>query len=283
MAECPNVAYAVPAPASLPTDDLIALYAAQFAPQFTAFNLSLSTFPCSSPTFGTYSYLRTCDDCLKAYTDWLCATTLPRCDDIPVAELARANAEAASFNANPVPYNASTVVYSYEPLPDGLQTVLARANASVSRTPWLSPQALAALVAANASVPAGVANQSPIPYGETPPCSSLCYLVAASCPPFFNWQCPLVGKTLPASYGALRVLPDAVTGGGNAGQSANGGGAARGWGRPDDRFGNVFCNALASDVLLAKRTGGASALGAASSRTLVLVLSVVLLVLDALL
>lgn len=257
MAECPSIAYAVPAPTSMSTADLQALYAAQVSPNFQSFNLSMSTFPCGIRNQGTYSFVRTCDDCLQSYRDWNCATNVPRCDDVPVTSLAGATSIALAQSQRPL-LSSNQTVYSVNPVPSDFLTDLVRANSTISRTPWLSPQALANYTSSNTSVASVIAGQSPFPYAEVPPCGSLCYLVPASCPPFIGWNCPLPGITLQAGYGALRILPDSSTDGGDAGQIANGGGSGHGIGRAQDRYGNVFCSALGSDVLLAKRTGSAN-------------------------
>ena len=66
------------------TLSLLALYNASVVPSLSAFNITLSTFPCQDPIRkeqGMYSHVRTCDQCLEAYNSWLCAVVMPRCTD----------------------------------------------------------------------------------------------------------------------------------------------------------------------------------------------------------
>ncbi|CAJ0886431.1 264_t:CDS:2 [Entrophospora sp. SA101] len=43
----------------------------------------------------------------------------------------------------------------------------------------------------------------PGPYIETPPCVDLCYNVSRSCPPIFNFKCPLLPNIANSSYGYM--------------------------------------------------------------------------------
>ena len=66
------------------TTDLISLYNESLSQSISNFNLTLSTFPCDGALRqkqGQYSRVRTCAQCLAAYTSWLCAIRMPRCTD----------------------------------------------------------------------------------------------------------------------------------------------------------------------------------------------------------
>lgn len=66
------------------TTDLLSLYNSSMSGSVTNFSLALSTFPCDGylrQRQGQYSRVRTCDQCLSAYTNWLCAIRMPRCTD----------------------------------------------------------------------------------------------------------------------------------------------------------------------------------------------------------
>lgn len=81
---CPDIAYSVPAPPSMSTDDLLDLYEASISPIMSNFNLTVSTFPCDGELRrkqGMYSPVRTCDQCISAYRSWLCSIRMPRCTD----------------------------------------------------------------------------------------------------------------------------------------------------------------------------------------------------------
>lgn len=57
---------------------MVARYEPYIAQSFANFTLSLGLFPCGT---SFYSYVRTCDESLLSYKDWLCAVTIPRCTD----------------------------------------------------------------------------------------------------------------------------------------------------------------------------------------------------------
>lgn len=81
---CPDLAYSVPAPPAMSNADLLDLYNSTVAPTLENFNLTLSLFSCDSPLRekqGLYSAVRTCSQCMQAYTSWLCSIRMPRCTD----------------------------------------------------------------------------------------------------------------------------------------------------------------------------------------------------------
>lgn len=70
------------------------------------FSFSLQQIPCNtSSSAAKYSLARDCDDCAAAYKSWLCAVTIPRCEDFSADQgLARSSnqSEATSFSRNPI-------------------------------------------------------------------------------------------------------------------------------------------------------------------------------------
>ncbi|KAJ9622467.1 hypothetical protein H2203_006690, partial [Taxawa tesnikishii (nom. ined.)] len=80
---CSEVAYAVPAnPATYPNpSSLSALYDSYAANLYTNFSKSLQQVPCNTTSTARYSLAKNCDDCAAAYKQWLCAVTIPRCED----------------------------------------------------------------------------------------------------------------------------------------------------------------------------------------------------------
>ena len=98
---CPDLAYSVPSPPEMSTADLISLYNNSLSRSIENFNLTLSTFPCEGALRqrqGQYSRVRTCAQCLSAYTSWLCAMRMPRCTDYDASEEARnTSAEIRTF------------------------------------------------------------------------------------------------------------------------------------------------------------------------------------------
>ncbi|PLW49686.1 hypothetical protein PCASD_02276 [Puccinia coronata f. sp. avenae] len=206
---CPSVAYAVPSSPSQTTSSLIDMYNQTVSVHLANFRTVVSTYPCNNDTSGRYSFVTGCGDCLRAYTDWVCAVGMPRCTDAP---------------ARPVVAAAATET----------QVVFTRTEPSASRTPNMT-------------------DKSVYPYAELPPCASLCTLVAATCPPLIGWTCPLPGVSLGSSYRDSRPLSPLELSGGHQSLAGFGGDRAQ------DRFGNVFCNALESDIVYA-RMGSASPL-----------------------
>lgn len=257
---CPSVAYSVPSPSSLPLPALVDYYSSLVVPHIQNFSLTMSTYPCNNASVdGRWSYIATCDDCVSAYRDWACGVIMPRCTDVPpfgadVSNDAEVTGRAAGDDKTSTVKSDDEGPGDYGGLiPFVPQTVLTRSNATLSRTPGLAADSLSE---AFPSLPPSTVGSSPFPYGEVPPCISTCHLVAASCPPFFGWSCPLLSTTLTASYG----LPQADLGGrdvrGGEENSAGGGGE-----RAADRFGNVWCNALGTDMAYA-RMGAATSVKA---------------------
>ena len=117
---CPNLAYSVPSPPLIDTASLLSLYNTSIQTSLSAFNLTLSTFPCADPVRkeqGMYSHVRTCSQCMDAYQSWLCAVVMPRCtdpsdsDDSNIPTLQR-----TSGNTSRTPFLPESV-YPYTELP----------------------------------------------------------------------------------------------------------------------------------------------------------------------
>ncbi|GAA5891476.1 hypothetical protein JCM8208_007295 [Rhodotorula glutinis] len=242
---CPSVAYSVPAPRSLDTPSLVDFFNSTLSASLANFSRTLTTFPCGSRDNGLYSIVSTCDDCREAYRNFLCATTLPRCTDAP---------PSTAVNDSSVTLARDDELATWR-VPQQFETALVRDDPAASRTPLFGPANLSSTFPSlfNASYPATAANaraESPFPYSEVPPCLDVCYLVEARCPPFLGWRCPrgtvadLDGGTASAAYGVTREVPKGERQADDLGRSTLGARAA-------DRFGNVFCNALDSDLVQA--------------------------------
>ncbi|BGP73581.1 stretch-activated cation channel mid1 [Rhodotorula toruloides] len=240
---CPSVAYAVPAPASLDTPSLISFFNSSISASLTNFTRTMTTFPCGSDEMGRYSVVSTCQDCINAYRDYLCAMTMPRCTDAP-----------SNATLNDTTLAAGDFLPSYA-IPSQYDTSLIRTDPFASRTPLFGPSNLSATFPTlfNSTYRPTRSNllaQSPFPYTETPPCLDICYLVEARCPPFLGWSCPKnsdgspSGGTGSAAYGVTVDVPSAQRLGGDVKGSDLHKRAA-------DRWGNVYCNALYSDLAMA--------------------------------
>jgi calcium channel MID1 len=179
---CSEVAYAVPTnPERFSTRDglpeLAKIYDNYAQSMYQYFNYSLQQIPCNTSETSAYSLVRDCDSCARAYKTWLCAVTIPRCEDYtnPAAWLK--------------PRNVG------QPFPNGSTTSIVPGFAE-------SQQILAQAVATNSSRSLVIDEQiSPGPYKEVLPCKDLCYDLVQSCPAALQFSCPTPGKGLEDGYG----------------------------------------------------------------------------------
>ena len=181
---CSEVAYAVPSNPNLfsPTTglpDLAAKYDKNAADMYQFFNYSLQQIPCNTTSNAQYSLARNCDDCARAYKQWLCAVTIPRCEDFSNSSpwlMPRNTAQNLT--------NGSSMVFPANG-PDGLngQTLLGAVPTNSSRNPLIDTDI------------------QPGPYKEVLPCEDLCYDLVQSCPAALQFGCPFPGKGLEQSYG----------------------------------------------------------------------------------
>lgn len=155
--------------------DLSAIYDSNAASTYQFFNYSLQQIPCDTTSSAQYSLARTCSNCANAYKHWLCAVTIPRCQDF----------------SNDAPYL----------LPRN--TAQAFLNGSTfSSSNNQDTQALLSVSATNSSRNPIIDNQiKPGPYKEVLPCKDLCYDLVQSCPATLGFGCPLEGRGLNVSYG----------------------------------------------------------------------------------
>ena len=182
---CSEVAYAVPSNPNLfpPLTGgyplLAALYDSHAANMYQYFNYSLQQIPCNTTSSSQYSLARNCDDCARAYKQWLCAVTIPRCEDFN-----RTSAYLRPRNLGQDFVNGSSITTLPEFAPDGSQHALLSAVATnSSRNPIID------------------ADVRPGPYKEVLPCEDLCYELVQSCPAALGFSCPLKNRGLEDSYG----------------------------------------------------------------------------------
>ena len=164
------MAYAVPSNPSKDVATLSAIYDHNAAEQYKFFNYSLQQIPCNTTATAQYSLARTCDDCAAAYKQWLCAVTMPRCEDYsnPSAWLMPRNTKQKSINGSTIEVD---------------QSLLTTMASNSSR---------------NSIIDTDI---QPGPYKEVLPCKNLCYDLVQSCPATFGFGCPLEGRGLNVSYG----------------------------------------------------------------------------------
>ena len=177
---CPSVAYAAPAnPQRYNTTELLAQHYDNYAESlYQNFTYSLQQIPCNTTSSAQYSLAKNCTDCDAAYRQWLCAVTIPRCEDI----------------SNPNPHlqpravNYSSINSSYA---NGTANDSAFSLANRNRTSFNSSR--------NPMIDADI---QPGPYKELLPCKDICYNLVRSCPAALQFACPLEGHGLNYSYGS---------------------------------------------------------------------------------
>ena len=128
----------------------------------------------------------------RAYKEWLCAVSIPRCEDFSSTApyLQIRNVAQDFINGSSLP--SSYLNQSYVPMPnaptlDGSaayqQTLLSSVATSQSRNPKIDEII------------------KPGPYKEVLPCEDLCYSLVQSCPAALGFGCPVPGRGLEVSYG----------------------------------------------------------------------------------
>ena len=175
---CSDVAYAVPVHPDNKTNlaSLAQIYDNDAHDKYQNFNKSLQQVPCNTTSTAQYSLARNCDDCARDYRTWLCAVTIPRCEDYSVN--ASYLMSRALLTNSP---NGSTT-------PDVDESQRAGPNKSAaymmsSRNPMIDDKI------------------HPGFYKELLPCEDLCYEIVRSCPASLGFACPLKDHGLYDSYG----------------------------------------------------------------------------------
>ncbi|KAL8838104.1 MAG: hypothetical protein Q9176_005309 [Flavoplaca citrina] len=182
---CTDVAYAVPSnPDRKPNvTDLGLLYDRWANDAYQNFSKSLQQIPCETTDSARYSLARNCQDCDNAYKAWLCAVTIPRCEDFSTSpndrrHLLPRNIKQKFINGSETPI---------EP-PDHL---FSSANKSTNQYG----------VSRNKRIDDEI---QPGPYKEMLPCKDLCYHLTQNCPAALHFACPLESTGLNFTYGHHR-------------------------------------------------------------------------------
>ncbi|WFD21678.1 stretch-activated cation channel mid1 [Malassezia equina] len=233
LAFCPELAYAVPYNPSLDVNEAMQVLEQVVSSNYGNFSATLDTFPCASDKLGGYSSVTTCEDCRRAYQNWLCAVAIPRCTDLVDPANSAASQNGTELQGLPMPPNARLLPY-----------VVNRVGPNSSRQAYIDQ-----LFGAG-------------DYGELLPCLLTCEMVTRSCPPVLQWACPRWTVTAQRDYG---TFADADASGFGVDENGGGGPGGLRWGGAwsryvaQDAFGHVYCNAMDVDRLL-RQASGASAL-----------------------
>jgi len=190
---CSEVAYAVPYnPNTVPSfSHLQQLYDEYATMLYQNFSNSLQLIPCNTTSTAQYSLAKNCDDCAQAYKQWLCAVTLPRCDDYT-------NDNPYLYRRNVgQPFYQNQTMLSDPILQQPFNPMLGAPGNSVAQQ-----QTLISTFATNQSRNPTLIDQQimPGPYKELLPCEDLCYSLVQSCPAALGFNCPAPGRGLEAGY-----------------------------------------------------------------------------------
>ena len=143
------------------------------ANSYIAFNKSLAQIPCNTTSSAQYSLARNCTDCADAYKRWLCAVTIPKCEDF--------SKDDTYLLPRGVPNVNLTEQFPNNPAFNPEQKSVQFTNGS--RNPMIDDDI------------------QPGPYKEVLPCIDLCYGLVQSCPANLQFACPLEGYGLSYVYG----------------------------------------------------------------------------------
>ncbi|KAK0665562.1 stretch-activated Ca2+-permeable channel component-domain-containing protein [Cercophora samala] len=162
---CNEVAYSVPSNPSFGNSTQLAkFYDDHAAKLYVNFNLTLQQIQCEAGPTQRYSLVRNCTDCAKAYKNWLCSVTIPRCEDFGnTAKWLQARAIS-------------------QPFPDGERLSEDELTKMPNTTRFNSSR--------NTRIDEEI---RPGPYKELLPCEDLCYDLVRSCPASMGFGCPQPG------------------------------------------------------------------------------------------
>jgi calcium channel MID1 len=181
---CDQIDYSVPSnPAFGNSTRLAEFYDSYASSMYANFDKSLAQVACDGPTSQRYSLARTCADCAAAYKAWLCAVTIPRCEDFSSTN----NFLQARAVGQPFPNGETLDAATLAKYGNNTTAYMA------SRNPLIDEVI------------------KPGPYKELLPCDELCYKLVQSCPASLQFGCPQPGgKGFEGNYethdpsGALR-------------------------------------------------------------------------------
>lgn len=167
---CTDTAYAVPYNPNSELDNvaLATKYDERANGSYQNFNRSLQQIPCNATDDASYSLVRNCTHCAAAYKAWLCAVTIPRCQDFSSSFQPRSLAYPSWNDTAARPYVSDVAT-------------LSAVNKS-ARNPWIDEVI------------------KPGPWKEMLPCKDLCYNLVRSCPARLGFSCPK-DKWLNWNYG----------------------------------------------------------------------------------
>ncbi|KAJ5095119.1 hypothetical protein N7532_007410 [Penicillium argentinense] len=166
---CSEVAYAVPSHPGMNVSTLRDIYDDYAQKYMRNFDKSLQQVQCNTSKESMFSLAVNCEDCEKAYRQWLCSVTIPRCADFSnnAPYLQVRNAGQDFINGSSLPANSS----------------YRKHKATNNSRNHLIDEKI-----------------KPGPYKEILPCKDICYDLVKKCPSSLGFGCP-EGKWMNSSYG----------------------------------------------------------------------------------
>ncbi|KXT05893.1 hypothetical protein AC578_393 [Pseudocercospora eumusae] len=194
---CDEVAYAVPAnPSNEPVSSFEALqnfYENYTTTWYSPFNQTLAQIACNTTTDAQYSLAKNCTDCAAAYKEWLCAVSIPRCEDFSnQAPYLQPRNVGQKFYNNDSMLDSDFLLSNFVPMTKA--PTLEGSNAYQQTYNW----SFATNRSRNQMIDEVI---QPGPYKEVLPCEDLCYSLMQSCPASIQFGCPYPGRGLEVSYG----------------------------------------------------------------------------------
>lgn len=159
----------MPSNPDLSVTQLRGIYDDHAANYYTNFSYSLQQIQCDTAPESMFSLTVGCEDCARAYKQWLCSVSIPRCADFSnnASYLQVRNAGQNFINGSSLPADS--------PYRETFGTNVSR-NALIDK------------------------KIKPGPYKEILPCADICYSLVKDCPFALGFGCP-TGSWLNASYG----------------------------------------------------------------------------------
>ncbi|KAF7546170.1 hypothetical protein G7Z17_g8626 [Cylindrodendrum hubeiense] len=171
---CNETQYAVPGnDKRYNNTELAKVYDDYAKKMYANFEKVLAQISCEAPPQSLYSLARDCDDCRRAYKNWLCTVSIPRCED---------------FMSDG---NYSIIRNVGQAFPNGTKLPSAQ-RSELGKTPAFN-------TSRNSFIDQTI---KPGPYKELLPCEDICYEVVQSCPASIAFTCPQPGfPSFDVSYG----------------------------------------------------------------------------------
>ena len=192
---CDEVAYAAPSnPNTMPAfENLQQFYDNYTYTWWQAFNYSLAQIPCNTSASSQYSLATNCTKCAASYKEWLCAVSIPRCEDFsnPAPYLQIRNVGQPFYN-NDSMLDTDFLLSNFQPMHNA--PTVQGSNAFEQTFNWT----FATNRSRNPQIDTVI---RPGPYKEVLPCEDLCYSLMQDCHAGLGFNCPYRGRGLEVGYG----------------------------------------------------------------------------------